>query len=164
MGVSRHLQRGRTAAVDEWRSVEELTRWGFAHAPVVMANEAHSGLSRCVRTRDIGVRIIEAAHKVGVQHLAMEALPRPEDGTPGRIRAVPPVPGGYLAQPDMRRLITTAVELGWTLRAYEADIQPVNDPAAATATPPRNPAAGGSRWDTTSRRCPASTLSSSTRP
>jgi hypothetical protein len=117
------------AAVDGWCSVEELTQWGFAHAPVVMANEAHSGLARCIRTREIGVRVIGAAHQAGVRHLAMEALPRPEDGTPGPIRAVPPVPGGYLAQPDMRRLITRALELGWTLWAYEADIQPAGDPA-----------------------------------
>lgn len=117
------------ATVDGWCSVEELTRWGFAQAPVVMANEAHSGLARCVRTRDIGVRMIGAAHQAGVRRLAMEALPRPEDGTPGPIRAVPRVPGGYPAQPDMRRLITTALELGWTLWAYEAEIQPAGDPA-----------------------------------
>jgi hypothetical protein len=72
------------AVVDMWCSVEELTRWGFAHAPVVMANEAHDGLARCVRTRDIGVRMIEAAHQAGVRQLAMEALPRPDNGTLGR--------------------------------------------------------------------------------
>jgi hypothetical protein len=72
------------AAVDGWCSVEEFTRWGFAHAPVVMANEAHSGLARCVRTREIGVRVIGAAHQAGVRRLAMEALPRPEDARPGR--------------------------------------------------------------------------------
>jgi hypothetical protein len=47
--------------MDGWCSVEELTRWGFAHAPVVMANEAHSGLRRCVRTRQVGVRMVRAA-------------------------------------------------------------------------------------------------------
>ena len=51
-------------AVDGWCSVEELTRWGFARAPVVMANEVPSGLARCIRTRDIGVRMIEAAPAV----------------------------------------------------------------------------------------------------
>jgi hypothetical protein len=116
------------AAVDGWCSVEELTRWGFAQAPVVMANEAHNGPARCIPTRAVGVRMIEAAHRAGVRRLAMEALPRPEDGMPGPIRAVPRVPGGYLAQPDMRRLITTALDLGWTLWAYEADIQPADDP------------------------------------
>ena len=48
-----------------WRPVEELIQWGFAQAPVVMANEAHSGLARCIRTRQIGVRMVRAAHEVG---------------------------------------------------------------------------------------------------
>lgn len=30
--------------VEGWCPVEDLVRWGFAHAPVVMANEAHNGL------------------------------------------------------------------------------------------------------------------------
>jgi len=94
-----------------------------------MANEAHDGLARCVRTREIGVRMIGAAHQAGVRRLAMEALPRSEDGTPGPLQAAPSAAAGYLAQPDMRRLITTALELGWTLWAYEADIQPPDDPA-----------------------------------
>jgi hypothetical protein len=113
-------------AVEGWRSVEELIGWGFAHAPVVMANEAHNGLARCIRTREMGVRMIRAAHEAGVRRLAMEALPWPAPGTPGPIVAIPPVSGGYLAQPDMRRLITTALELGWSLWAYEAE------PAAGT--------------------------------
>jgi hypothetical protein len=50
-------------AVEGWRPVEDLIRWGFGHAPVVMANEAHSGLARCVRTREVGVRMIQAAHE-----------------------------------------------------------------------------------------------------
>ncbi len=36
--------------MEGWRPVEDLVRWGFAHAPVVMANDAHNGLARCVRT------------------------------------------------------------------------------------------------------------------
>ena len=31
--------------MEGWRPVEDLVRWGFAHAPVVMANEAHHGLA-----------------------------------------------------------------------------------------------------------------------
>jgi hypothetical protein len=108
--------------MDGWCSVEELTQFGFARSPVVMANEAHSGLTRCVRTREIGARIVQAAHQAGVRRLAMEALPSPADNAPGPIREIPSVEGGYLAQPDMRRLITTALELGWTLWAYEASI------------------------------------------
>ena len=30
--------------MEGWRPVEDLIRWGFAHAPVVMANEAHDGV------------------------------------------------------------------------------------------------------------------------
>jgi hypothetical protein len=52
-------------AVEGWCPVEDLVRWGFAHAPVVMANEAHNGLTRCVRTREVGVRMIQAAHEAG---------------------------------------------------------------------------------------------------
>lgn len=106
--------------MEGWCSVEELVRWGFAHARVVMANEAHSGLARCIRTRKVGIRMIRAAHEAGVRQLAMEALPWPSDDIPGPIRDIPPAGGGYLAQPDMRKLIATALELGWDLWAYEA--------------------------------------------
>jgi hypothetical protein len=51
--------------VDGWWSVEQLTRWGFAHAQVVTANEAHSDLARSVRTREVGVRMIRAAQQAG---------------------------------------------------------------------------------------------------
>ena len=117
--------------VEGWCSVEELIGWGFAHAPVVMANEAHNGLARCIRTREVGIRMIRAAHEAGVRRLAMEALPWPAQDTPGPIAAIPPVPGGYLAQPDMRRLVTAALELGWSLWAYEAVFEPAagTDPA-----------------------------------
>jgi hypothetical protein len=114
-----------------WQPVEELTRWAFAQAPVVMANEAHSGLLRCVRTREVGARMVRAAHEVGVRRLAMEALPAPAAGSPVPILDLPRADEGYLAQPDMRALITTALDLGWTLWAYEAavDYAAVTDPA-----------------------------------
>lgn len=60
--------------MEGWCPVEDLVRWAFAHAPVVMANEAHNGLARCVRTREVGVRMVRAAHEAGVRRLAMEAL------------------------------------------------------------------------------------------
>jgi len=106
--------------VEGWCSVEELVRWGFAHARVVMANEAHNGLAHCIRTREVGIRMVRAAHEAGVRQLAMEALPWPTKDIPGPIRDIPPAGGGYLAQPDMRRLIAAALELGWSLWAYEA--------------------------------------------
>jgi hypothetical protein len=116
--------------MDGWCSVEELTRWGFAHAPVVMANEAHSGLRRCIRTRQVGIRMVRAAHEAGVRRLAAEALPWCPDGTPGPHRDIPPEQQGYLAQPDMRALMTAALELGWTLWAYDIVIAPAgHDPA-----------------------------------
>ena len=108
--------------MEGWCPVEDLVRWGFAHAPVVMANEAHNGLARCVRTREVGVRMIQAAHEAGVRRLAMEALPHRRGEPQGPILAVSPDSGGYLAQPEMRRLIGTALNLGWTLWAYEAVI------------------------------------------
>jgi hypothetical protein len=117
--------------VEDWCSVEELVRWGFAHAPVVMANEAHNGLARCIRTRDVGIRMIRAADEAGVRRLAMEALPWPAKDLPGPIRAIPPADDGYLAQPDMRRLVTAALELGWSLWAYEAVLAEFGETLAA---------------------------------
>ena len=73
---------------DGWCSVEDLTRYAFTQARVVMANEAHNGLARCVRTREVGIRMIRAAHEAGVRRLAMEALPLPADGTLGPIPTV----------------------------------------------------------------------------
>ena len=101
--------------MEGWCPVEDLVRWGFAHAPVVMANEAHNGLARCIRTREVGVRIIRAAHEAGVRRLAVEALPHRRGEPQGPILAVSPDSGGYLAQPEMRRLTGTALDLGWTL-------------------------------------------------
>jgi hypothetical protein len=96
---------------------------GFAHAPVVMANEAHSGLARCIRTREVGMRMIQAAHEAGVRRLAMEALPHQRGEPQGPILAMPPGREGYLTQPDMQRLIGAALDLGWTLWAHEAVIE-----------------------------------------
>jgi hypothetical protein len=106
-------------AVEGWRPVEDIVRWGFAQRPVVMANEAHSGLARSVRTRVIGARMIRAAHAAGVRRLAMEALHWLARDVPGPITALPDDEGGYLAQPEMRAMIGTALDLGWTLWAYE---------------------------------------------
>jgi hypothetical protein len=107
-----------------WRSPEELVTLGFARAPVVLMNEAHNGLARCVRTREVGRCILPAAHAAGVRHLAMEALDPSFTAIANRTRALPQLPrhGGYLDQPEMRALIQTALDLGWTLHCYEADL------------------------------------------
>jgi hypothetical protein len=116
-------------AVDGWCSVEDVTRWAFTRARVVMANEAHNGVARSIRTREVGLRMIEAAHQAGVRRLAMEALPAPETDTPSPVRAIPPHRGGYLAQPEMQQMITAALELGWSLWGYEALIEAGRDQA-----------------------------------
>jgi hypothetical protein len=86
----------------ELRTPEELLEIGFGRSRVVMMNEAHSGMKRCVRTREIGLRLLPVAHAAGVRHLAMEALYGP-----------------YLAQPDMAALVDAAEELGFRLIPYE---------------------------------------------
>jgi hypothetical protein len=111
--------------VTEWLTVEELADVAFGSAPVVMANEAHDGMRRCVRTRRVGVRLVRAAHALGVRDLAMEALPAPRPREPVAWTEQPPVEGGYLAQPDMRELTGTALGLGWRLWSYEAWTDPV---------------------------------------
>src|SRR5947209_8191145 len=68
-----------------------------------MANEAHNGLARCVRTREVGVRMVRAAHEAGVRRLAMEALPHRRGQSLGPIG--------------------TALDLGWTLWPYEPVIE-----------------------------------------
>jgi hypothetical protein len=86
-----------------------------------MMNEAHSGLKRCVRTRLLGARLLPVAHRAGVRRLAMEALIPGFAAEANEARQVPAVAGGYLAQPEMRELITVALDLGWQLVPYEAD-------------------------------------------
>lgn len=106
------------------RTVEQLVDIGFARSRVVLMNEAHNGWLRCVRTREIGRRVLPVAHAAGVRHLAMEALADPgfvENAN--RNRSLPKIRGqSYLAQPEMRTFIQTALDLGWTLIGYEADM------------------------------------------
>jgi len=111
------------AAPTLWRTPEELVAIGFERSRVVMMNEAHAGLLRSIRTREVGRRVLPAAHEAGVRHLAMEAL-IPQFAAASETRALPEAPGGYLSQPEMRRLIESARALGWTLIAYEVDIWP----------------------------------------
>jgi len=113
--------------VEGWRPVEDVIQWGFGQRPVVMANEAHDGLARSVRTRVIGARMIRAAHQAGVRRLAMEALHWLAKDVPGPITTLPRDAGGYLAQPEMRAMIGMALDLGWTLWAYEDQVEMTPD-------------------------------------
>ena len=108
----------------DWLTVEDLAGVAFGASPVVMANEAHDGWRRCVRARRVGVRLVRAAHALGVRDLAMEALPAPPPREPVAVTTLPPVGGAYLAQPDMRELVGTALDLGWRLWSYEAGTPP----------------------------------------
>ncbi len=114
-----------------WRSVEELVENGFQRSRVVMMNEAHAGELRCVRTRVIGRRILSAAYKVGARYLAMEALWPEITEEANRTRQLRDISErSYLAQPEMRAFIQTALDMGWTLVPYEADfsLQPPDLP------------------------------------
>ena len=104
-----------------WRSPEEIVEIAFQRSPVLMMNEAHSGLQRCVRTRQIGQRILPVAHQAGVRHLAMEALNPAFAEQGNQSRVVPDDEQGYLSQPEMRSFIQAAFDLGWTLVPYEFD-------------------------------------------
>jgi hypothetical protein len=105
-----------------WRTPQELIEEGFRRSRVVMLNEAHNGLMRCVRTRQLGRQLLPSAHAMGVRHLAMEALQPGDAEAANTTRRPPDDTDGYLAQPDMAEFIQAALALGWTLWRYEADI------------------------------------------
>jgi hypothetical protein len=106
-----------------WRSPEEVIEVAFQRSRVVMMNEAHDGWRRCLRTRQIGQRILPAAHQMGIRHLAMEALYIPSMAQQWNVTRHVPEQGvsGYPSQPEMRDFIQSALDLGWTLIPYEAD-------------------------------------------
>lgn len=62
-----------------------------------MVNEAHNGMTRWVRTREVGGRMIRAAHGIGLRRLAMEALPRLPILPLGPVNEFPAADCGYLA-------------------------------------------------------------------
>lgn len=90
-------------------------------------NEAHNGWSHCPRTRAVGRALLPVAHRLGVRHLAMEALGPPVAERANASRELGEGEFGYLGQPDMRALINDALDLGWTLHAYEAEISSAFD-------------------------------------
>jgi hypothetical protein len=83
-------------------------------------NEAHHGWTHCPRTRAVGLSLLPVAHRLGVRHLAMEALGPPVVvERANATRTLGDDEFGYLAQPDMRALVDAALDLGWMLHAYE---------------------------------------------
>jgi hypothetical protein len=57
-----------------WRTPEALVTIGCERSRVVMTMEARHGLTRCVRTGEIGRHTLPSAHAAGARGLAMEAL------------------------------------------------------------------------------------------
>jgi hypothetical protein len=124
------------AVVAGLRPPEELLEIGFERSNVVMMNEAHDGLRRCVRTRVIGRRLLPVADRLGVRHLAMEALSDQDLTDKANRERRLPQSGGYLGQSEMRAFIQDALDLGWTLVGYEADMEaaPGSDLTSAEVT------------------------------
>ena len=110
-----------TVASASLKSPEQLVRAGFGRSAVVVVNECHNGVQRCVRTREVGRRMLPCAHEAGVRLLAMEALTAGFAHQANETRQLPEVTHGYLSQPDMRLLISDALALGWDLLAYECE-------------------------------------------
>lgn len=102
-----------------WQRPADIVGEAFERVDVVMMNEGHDGLARCARTRRVGRSVLPAAHAHGCRYLAMEALPNPAGGF-ALSRELPTPSFGHLAQPEMVDFVTAALELGWTLVAYEA--------------------------------------------
>ena len=94
-----------------WRTPEEIVEIAFQRATVVMMNEAHSGWKRCIRTRQVGKRILPVAHQAGARHLAMEALFSQFAEECNKTRRLMRGDFGYLSQPEMMDLIETALDL-----------------------------------------------------
>ena len=87
-----------------WRTVENLIEIGYQRSRVVMMNECYTNWFRCIRTRQIGQRILPTAHQLGVRHLAMEALYPSVVEEANLTRSLPADAWGYLQQPEMQYL------------------------------------------------------------
>lgn len=103
---------------EQWKSPEEIVEVGFQNSRVVMLNELHSGMLRCVRTRELGRQLLPTADAQGAGWLAAEALTEPFAEEANRTRKLP-AGDVLLAQPDMRALLQSALDLGWQLVAYD---------------------------------------------
>ena len=105
-------------------SPSEIIDHAFKNSRVVMMNEGHAGAKRNIRTRIIGKTILTKAHSHGVRYLAMEALYPEFAKKANKTTNVPEAEDRwvYLNQPEMRDFIQAALDLGWTLIAYEADL------------------------------------------
>jgi hypothetical protein len=99
-----------------WRTPQELVQEAFRRRRVVKLNEAHDGLTRCVRTRRVGRQLLPSAHAMGVRHLAMEALQPGDAETANTTRRPPDAAGGYEA--DIDHAPAALVEQGLMSQAF----------------------------------------------
>ena len=84
-----------------WRTPQELVQEGLRRSRVVMLNEAHNGLTRCVRTGQLGRQLLPSAHAMGIRHLAMEALQPGDAETANATRQPPEAAGGLTGQAQL---------------------------------------------------------------
>lgn len=99
---------------------DQLIKIGFKQSNVVMMNEAHNHMLRCIRTRLVGRDVLLSAHEVGVRFLAMEALSIP-DMLMNQTRTIESSQNEIFVQIEMKEMVQTALNLGWTLITYDAD-------------------------------------------
>ncbi len=116
-------------SVIHWHTVDEIITIGFQRSRIVMMNEAHDGYTRCIRTRRVGQQLLSAAHTAGARYLAMEALNAEVPELIAEIHQTRQLPkqdlqqvGAYFIHPEMQVFVQTALDLGWTLIPYEADV------------------------------------------
>src|SRR4029453_4583096 len=88
-----------------WRTPQELVQEGFRRGRVVMLNEAHDGLTRCVRTRRVGRQVLPTAPAMGGRARALGGRRPGRPGAPNTPRRAPGAADGFLAQPDLAELI-----------------------------------------------------------
>jgi hypothetical protein len=121
-------------------SAEQIAVTAAAASPVVILNEAHSGMLRSPRTREVGAALLPTFHAAGFRVLALEALDPGDARLINQSRRLPEYPSGYLSQPDMRALIQSALDLGWQMDGYDVTMAQyrqrlawAGDPSGTTA-------------------------------
>lgn len=103
-----------------WMTANQIIRIGFDQSNVVMMNEAHNHMLRCIRTRLVGRDVLLSAHEAGVRYLAMEALSR-SDMLMNQTRTAASSRNEIFSQIEMKEMVQTALNLGWELITYDAD-------------------------------------------
>lgn len=124
MVLSQIVSAGIMEETAELVSTETIAREAAQASRVVMMNEAHDGMLRSVRTREVGLQLLPVFHEAGVRVLALEALPEEVAVELNKRKAFSEKDyGGYLDQPDLRLLVNKALELGWAVEGYDVSVK-----------------------------------------